>query len=365
MSTKGGSHANDAKKPKPRSKVVEKANASRKNQQRGQSNGGKMFGAMGGYGGVSRKSAKQLVNSSIRPTIQAMLRDKAKVKTQAGDAIEDANSFYDRTVSGLENIYGAAGQGIATMGQDINSGFQNTMAATAATDANAQSQIAANNSAAQQAIQSELARLGMGGQMGVDSQVVNDGTFAQNAAVQTGANNQANLGFSQNAAGTVTNLLGGMIAGSKASNMGQAANTRDADVADIGRAKRDDLSEIMSSVQEMRKSKPGMIRDMLMQLQAQGFDQWQAIQALNMDRRSLNHSIGMDRAGMAEDGSYYGTLASAFGSQAMSGAPVASGIPQPTVPSKYRPGGKTKKVKRTPTGSRNDEYRGPLAGGYY
>ncbi len=368
MATPNSKPSAGAGKPrKPRDKVVQKANQSR-NRNKG-SGSGKMFGAVGGYGGVSKKSAKQLVNSTVRPTIQAMLRDKAKVNTQAGDAIQDANSLYSRSVGDLNHIFGAADQKVSSLGQQINSGYDQTMGQVAAQDAASGQQVASNNSAVQQAIMSELSRLGLSSNMGVSESLMGDAALSQNVSTQTASNNQANLQGSQQAANTVSGLLGGMIAGSKASNMGQVLNTRNADVADVGRAQRDDLSEIMGSIQEMRKSKPGMIRDMLMQLQAQGFDQWQAIQALNMDRRSLNHSIGMDRAGMAEDGSYYGTLASAFGTQALSGAPVgsgltASGTPQPTVPSSIK-GGKPKKIKRTPTGSNQDEYKGPLAGGYY
>lgn len=350
MTTKGRNQSNPAatkhnaskqsgaKKPSP--KVVQKANKSRQGSQQKS----KMFGAVGGYGGVSRKTAKQMVNSSVRPTIQAMLRDRKLVNNQADDAVTDANTLYDRSVSGLNNIFGAADQGIARAGQAINTGFDTTKAQVAGTDATGAAQVESNNAATQQAIMSELQRLGLDTNMGVSSDVMADGGYAQNVMAQGAANNQANLGLSQQAANTVTGLLGGMIQGSKASNMGQALNTRNDDITDVNRAKRDDLSEIMGSIQELRKSKPAMIRDMLMQLQAQGFDQWQAIQALNMDRRSLNHSIGMDRAGMAEDGSYYSTLAGAFGAQAGAGAPVGNPV-KPVRPGSYVGGPPKKPTK--------------------
>lgn len=364
--------ATQSKPNKPRPNVVKKANETRSKGSK-VTKSSKMFGPVGGYPGVSKKQARQLVNDQIKPELRSMRNDRKFVNRQAKDAVADTNSLYNRSVGDLNHVFGEAGDYIGALGQQINQGYSDTATKVGAIDTAATSQIQTQTDAVKQAIQSELQRLGIQ-QTGIDPRLQADSQFTQNVSTQMGANNQANLAASQQSANTVSGLLGGMIAGSKASNLGQAANTRNAAISDVQRTKRDDLSTILESMQEIKKSRPAMIRDMLMKLQAQGFDQWQAIQALNMDRRSLNHSMAMDRAGLAQDAAYAGTGAQAWSAQAGASAP-SFGAPAPvgsTVPGtssnplswvNATPPKKGSK-SRGGSGSRNNELPGPLAGGY-
>jgi len=347
-------------KPKP-SKTV--ANRASSNHQRRQQTS-RMFGSVGGYGGVDRNMVRQLINSTVRPELMAMRGDRRYVNRQANNATADANSLYDRSVGDLNYVFGEAGDYIGNLGQQINSGYDHTAQKTAQANAAGQAQMQANTDATSAAINNQLQGLGLSGLAGVDPRLMSDAAFSQNQAVQQGANEAANLAASQQAANTVTGLLGGMIAGSKASNLGQAAQNRMTGINDINRAKQDDLASINDSMRELRASKPGMIRDMLLQLQAQGFDQWQAIQSLNLSRRSMN----MDAA---QDSAYYGTAAQAWGAQAGAGSPGASGSTSGDFNPSWTPNSSSsgprknggRKGGRRGSGSQNDAIYGPLAGG--
>lgn len=355
-------------KPKPSQTVVNRA--SKNQQQRRQSSN--MFGAVGGYKGVDQNMVRQLINQTVRPELMAMRGDRRYINRQADNATADANSLYGRSVGDLNYVFGEAGDYINSLGGQINSGYDQTAQKIAGANASGQAQMQANTNAATAAIQNQLSALGLGN-AGVDPRLTSDAAFSQNQAVQQGANEAANLAASQQSANTMTQLLGGMIAGSKASNLGQAAQNRMTGINDINRAKQDDMASVNDAMRELRASKPGMIREMLLQLQAQGFDQWQAIQSLNMSRRAMN----MDAA---QDSSYYGTAAQAWGAQAGAGSSSGTGSPGSSAPGSFnpvwtpnaspgsKPGGRPnkggRKGGRRGTGSQNDAIYGPLAGGY-
>jgi hypothetical protein len=377
MATNKGAKPSKPNKPKPSATVAKKAN-----QTRNKGKGGQKFGAVGGYGGVDQNMVQQLINQTVRPELKSMRDDRQYVNRQADRAVGDANSLYNRSVGDLNYVYGEAGDYINSLGSKIGAGYDQTQQNVAGMDATAASQMQASTSAVQQAIQSQLGALGLGGAIGGQSALQGDAAFAQAQQAQQAGNNQANLEMQQQSAATLTSLLGGMIQGSRASNMGQAANTRQTGITDVNRAKQDDLSTINESMQTLKASKPGMIREMLLQLQAQGFDQWQAIQSLNMSRRQMKHGFAMDRAGMAEDSAYYGTAAQSWGSQAGAGvgSPTSSSginssnpswIPNnpssgsgPKPPKKGPKGGPKKGPRGGYSSNHVDSVYGPQAGNY-
>lgn len=349
-------------KPKPSKTVSQRAGRNVQKKQGG------MFGAVGGYKGVNKGMVRQLINQTVRPELMAMRGDRRYVNRQADRAIGDANSLYDRSVGDLNYVFGEAGDYISNLGQQVNAGYDQTGQRMAGFDQAGQSAMQANTSAVQQAINAQLQGLGISQQAGVDPTLQQDAAFAQNQAIQQAANNQTNNAAAQQSANTLTSLLGGMIAGSKASNLGLASQTRQTGINDINRAKQDDLSTVNESMQQLRASKPGMIREMLLQLQAQGFDQWQALQQLNLSRQQM-------RLGMQEDSAYYGTGAQAWGAQSGSlpGSSTSSGTSsnpswtpnagRPTKPGK-KPGRKPGRSSSHVSGSQADAIYGPLAGGY-
>lgn len=373
------------KKPKPSRTVTDRASKTVQ-KRRGGGGGNRMFGGMGGFKGVDRRMVQQLINSTVRPEIMAMKDDRQYINRQANDALEDQNALYAGTIRGLNQVYDSTGQYVNNLGQQINTGFQNLAGQVAGNDAAVGGVVDANASAAQQAINAQLAQAGIAGIAPVDPSIQGDAAFAKNIAAQQATNNQTNIGMQQQSANTLTGMLGGMIQGSRATDIGRASSEHMTGVNDINRAKREDLATINDSMQQLRATKPGMIREMLLQLQAQGFDQWQALQALNMNRRQMNHGFAMDRAAMNEEANYYGTSAQAWGAQAGSSpgssswgstgsspsAPLAgpssnpSWTPNPPKPGKNRGGRGGRKGGRSgprSSGSQSDAIYGPLAGG--
>jgi hypothetical protein len=319
---KGGKKP-DKPKPKPSKTVANRASKTVQ-KRNGGGGGNRMFGGMGGFQGVDQRMVRQLINQTVRPEMMAMRDDRQFINRQADDALSDANTAYQHQVSGINNIFNTAGQQVAGIGQQIQSGYQNLAGQVAGNDAAAQGQIDANASAAQQAIAAQLANAGITGLASPDPSIAGDAAFAKSIAAQQGANNQTNIGMQQQSAATLSGLLGGMIQGSRASGLAGASQEHATGVNDINRAKREDLASVTDAMQQLRATKPGMIREMLLQLQAQGFDQWSALQNLNMQRKQMNHGMSMDRAAMNEEAAYYGTSAQAWGSQASSPSGSAS-----------------------------------------
>lgn len=271
-------------------------------------------------------TAKQLVRDTVRPEINTLKDQREQIDTSADRALRDLTSLYNRSVGDVNTTYNTAGSSIANHGTQINTTYDQAKNTVAAGDQAAVGAIQSNTSAQTAAVAAELAKLGIG-QMSGDQigAMAADGSFQSNIATQQGANNQANLGMQQASANSLTQMLGGMVQASRASNLGQLANSHTAGVNDINAQRRDDRADINNAIAELKAGRPGMIRDMLIQLQAQGFDQWQAVQALNLDRKQMNHAMSMDRVGMVEDSSYYGTAARNWGSTALAPAPGNSG----------------------------------------
>ncbi len=310
-------------KPKPSKTVVDRASK----HQRNRASNNRMFGATGGFPGVNVGMVRKLINQTVKPELMSMRDDRQFINRQAGDAITDANNLYSRSVGDLNYVFGEAGDYINHLGQQVNQNYSDTASRVAGQDAAAGNAIGQTADATTQAIQAQLAAQGLGAAP-IDPRIQADAAFAKNIQSQQAANNQANIAMQQQSANTLSGMLGGMIQGSKVSNLGQANQQHVSSVNDINRAKREDLATVNDAMQQLRMTKPGMIREMLLQLQAQGFDQWSALQNLNMQRRQMNHGFAMDNAQMAQQNAYYGTSAQAWGSQA--GASGGSAAPSST-----------------------------------
>lgn len=278
-----------------------------------------MYGATGDFKGVSRDKAAGLVNADIRTYIDELRREAEAAKSQYGYEENKANTLYNRTKGDLDYVYGEADEYIGSQNGKIDARYNQSKTAAQAAQQALLAQLGGNGASNTSETHGELARLGMdGGQftqrMGADQQ------YALGTANQTGANNQANLNLMQLGSADIGQLLLGMNKGSQTSAMGRALNNRNDLLSDISQSRSQDLQGIRGEMRDIRGQRGGAIKQMLEQLvesqfgryaenRTMNFNERMAQQSLNLDRRSLNHSIGQDNAGMRQQNAYNSTLA--------------------------------------------------------
>lgn len=257
----------------------------------GKKGGGKgnnaRYGAFGGYKGVSRKRAAKLVQPEIDKQLNALKREKTKINRSARDETKEARQLYQRTTGDLEHIFDESGDYIEHQNNLITGQYDDTRSrALAAQQALAQ-QLAAQGNATGTGVNDELARLGIQG--GADmGQFASDQAFAQNTAALGGQHNLQNLDMMSANAASVGNLLSGMNEGSRASQLGQAKNTRNSMFGDINDAKRDAKADVQQAMREARAARPGLIQQMLESLAQTGWGQFVDSKNLSLQQQQLN-----------------------------------------------------------------------------
>lgn len=215
-------------------------------------------------GGNRGTGVNSVVNGQIRAGVNDARKERRVVRREAATARRAAVRDYKRSLGDLDYIYGETGDYVKNMGQQIHDQYaQQTTRAEAAQAALVQ-QLQSNSTDTGQGLSSELSRLGL---QGVDnSQFAADAQNAVNVAQQTGANDLSNISAQQTGADAISSLLGGMVAGSRASGYGTAQNTLDTNLYDIYQTKRDGYNQVREAISDLRGTRKDLTAQMLQQL---------------------------------------------------------------------------------------------------
>lgn len=328
-----------SKSPKNKSDGDKKKNGGKKKKK-----GSGRYGAMGGYKGVSRKRAARFVDGDIRKLLLQLTHQAQNARAEYRRGKRDVNDLYDRTTGDLGYINAEMQDFLSAMNGKFAGIFDSSNQQLAANQA---AQAQGNNeqaAALQAAALAEMQRLGIqgGGDTGA---MMGDTQFLNQLSGQELANMQGLNTAQQGAAEMLGQMMQGMAMGSYQSQMGQAANGRNEMLNTLLDAKNDAVRDVRQGKIETLKDRGNAIRQLLEQMNQARFSQWANMQdlnlaraRLNLDRRQVNHSIGMDRAGMMGQAAYYGTLANRWENKAnrkrkpSSGASPATGGQKKDVP---------------------------------
>lgn len=267
-----------------------------------------MYGAMGGFPGVSVREAQRRIAAEIREGVQDLRHQRRVVRHEASEDRQKTKADYQRGLGDLEHIYGETGDFIAHQGNLINNQYEATQdRATTAQNAllNVLSQ---GSSEVAGGANAELARLGIegSGDMGeFAADAANNTAIAQ----QTGANNMANLEAMQAGAGSISALLSGMNAGQHQSNVGQQLNARNDRFAEIQQNKIDNFNEVREAIKELKGQRGDLVRQLLEQMTNTRWGQY-------MDMAQLK----LQRGTAASQNRYYNALTRSMGRSGSSGS---------------------------------------------
>lgn len=243
------------------------------------------YGAYGGFPGVRYGDALSLVNADIHKQMYGLRSEKQKIRRETQAERQRANRLYNSAVGDLNHVFDESGAYIGHQNQAIQDQYfqlnDRSQQAQAALLDHLQTQGQSNMGAAQ----SELARLGIGAP-GMLDQFAADQSNMMGVANQTGANNAANIGLQQTAAGDVGNLLSGMNAGSRASAIGQQATARSDALFEAEATKKQGMEQLTRAMQDLRSSRGDLTRQMLEQLRQTNWGMYVDQANLNLQRRA-------------------------------------------------------------------------------
>lgn len=303
----------------------------------------KTYGAFGGYKGVKYGEAAALVNPQIRKQINQLKRERRKIRQGVRDDRQDINNNYEQTVGDLNYIYSESGEFIQSQNDLINQQYEANRTKAEQAQAALAAQLAANGANNAAGVDSELARLGIGGS-GNMGQFAADQSYAQNTAALSGADNLANLGLMAQGSATVGSLLAGMNKGSQASQLGQALNTKNDALQELKNNKMDSFLQVNQAIKDAKATRPELINSMLNQLAQTGWAQFVDSKNLSMQQQQLNlqkqAQAFAQRQALAASGGGYG------GGSTSSGSSSSGSVSSPTPPVSQPPAGPKKPPKK-------------------
>jgi hypothetical protein len=305
----------------------------------GKNSGVRRYGAYGGYEGVSYKRASNLAQSMIRPELRALRSDRRQIRRETRAEIERANTLYGRSVGDINHIYDESSDYIGDRQAAIGAGYDTARADSAAAQAALASQLNATAIGTQSQVNAELSRLGIGLGGADRGAIAGDAAFASGTAAISGANNLANLNMADANASAIGQLLQGMQAGGRSSNLGKVLNNRNDSIFEAEQARNEGFAQVRDAMRDVRGGRKDIMLQLLEQLSQTGWQQYMDQQGLNLQRRAMRQSGGgggygsSGSSGGSSTGSgYYGAKVDAM-IDALSGGATVPG-PKPKEPPK-------------------------------
>lgn len=275
------------RKPGSRPAGMGKATRDRKGNKKG--GGNLMFGAMGGYKGVSKKKASRLASGLIRDEVRDISRERTGIERNTRFQRRVARTDYRRGVEDLDHVFGETGDYLNHLKSQNQAMFGQQSQSAKAANAALQQQLGGTYSGALGDVNSEMERLGITGAAN-PSQIISDQANSQAVAQQSGANTQSTMGLASQNSDQLAGLLQGMNQGSYTSAIGKNLNARNDALSEILQTRNDAMTEMRGAIRDVRMGRKDLVMQLLNQLQETGWGQYMDQQQLNLQRAQFNFS---------------------------------------------------------------------------
>lgn len=251
----------------------------------------KMFGARAGYEGVPTRRVNRLVGGVIRDEVRDLRGQLRGVRADSREAVRNVRRDARRGKQDLRYVHGETADVLGNISRQNTNMYAQQADSTAAANAALQQMLGGTYSGAQAGAESELARLGLGGQQsGTFDQMMLDAANAQGVAQQSGANAMGTMGMAGTNSAAGMAMLQGMNQGSYMQGIGQNLNARNDALSEIRTNRIDNVNEVRRAIRDAKSSRRDLFFQLLQQLQQTGWDQYMQQQQLQLQRKALRKS---------------------------------------------------------------------------